>query len=89
MFWTTSINMIWKTLLGLAATLAYIFPALGAPSSGLGLASRSTDKYVFAHFMVSQLFPGWFEVFIVYIHLGCLCRSALWKTTSWQIGKRT
>jgi hypothetical protein len=49
-------NMFWKKLLSFIAILAYIQPVIGAPKSGAGLTNQTTDKYVFAHFMVRHPF---------------------------------
>lgn len=51
--------MIWKLLVSFAVLLSSICPVLGAPKAEVELANQYTDKYVFAHFMVSQAPDMW------------------------------
>ncbi|CAG8034747.1 unnamed protein product [Penicillium salamii] len=44
--------MGWKLLLTFVVTLTSMLSVFGAPSTSLGLGNQSTEKYVFAHFMV-------------------------------------
>lgn len=59
--------MIWKSLFSAVAILAHILPALAAPTPDSDLTSQASDKYVFAHFMVSTLAPDYFQFPIIYI----------------------
>lgn len=52
--------MIWKSLFSAVAILAHILLALAAPTPDSDLTSQASDKYVFAHFMVSTLAPDYF-----------------------------
>lgn len=47
--------MIWKSILSAAFMLAHLLLALAAPQPDLGASPQSSDRYVFAHFMVSNL----------------------------------
>lgn len=56
--WISS-KMIWKLLLSFAVLLSCICPVLGARKADVELSNQYTDKYVFAHFMVSQASDMW------------------------------